>query len=378
MAGLEEPETEHVRKVARTKKPLPKRIAGKLLRLLASRPQGRPKLKPGDPGRILLIRYDRLGDMIITTPLIEILHNIAPQAEIDVLASWRNASLIEHDPRIHQVLRWDGSPFKRIRTLLDCRKRRYDLTLQLILWRTTLPGLLAGRLTPHGRVVSRDDPNNRDLFDHTYKVNSTTHYAEQVYGFLGAAFDFDDEVPSMPAYSIHTPEKIQKRASKRLIDAGLSPEGYIMINLSAGEKRRELTNEQNIVLVQELLKIAEERSLKIVFTGGPNEYARAESLVKRLHSERLHLFFSSLPEVAVAISKARLVITPDTGTNHLASALGRPTVVFFLGDGRPVGWGPRGVPHRIVQASFGNDTSSIEIEELINATKALLEEVGIS
>ena len=103
------------------KKPLPKRIAGAILRLLASRPQGRPKLKPDDIRRILLIRYDRLGDMVITTPLIESLSRIAPQAEIDVLASWRNAALIEGDPRIHQVFRWDGSPLKRLRMSLPDR-----------------------------------------------------------------------------------------------------------------------------------------------------------------------------------------------------------------------------------------------------------------
>ena len=248
--------------MAQKKKPLPKRIVGRLLRLIASRPQGRPKLKVEEPKRILLMRYDRLGDMVITTPLIETLHTIAPQAQIDVLASWRNAELIEHDPRIHQVYRWDGSLIKRIRTLLICRKQNYDITFQLLLWRTTLPGLLAGLLTPHGRVVSRDDSNNRELFDHTYNVISTIHYSEQVYGFLSAGFEIQDELPPMPSYSLSVPPHITTTSVEQLHSLGLRAGRYLLLNLSAGETRRELSTQQNVQLIQGIMESLEQSSLK--------------------------------------------------------------------------------------------------------------------
>ncbi|MCB0711862.1 MAG: glycosyltransferase family 9 protein [Ignavibacteriae bacterium] len=356
------------------KKPLPKRIAGAILRTFAARPQGKPKLKPEELQRVLLIRYDRLGDMVITTPLIETLSKLAPQAEIDLLGSWRNIGLIENDPRIHQVLRWDGSPLKRLQTLIDCRRRGYDLTFQLLLWRTTLPGLLAGLLTPKGRVVSRDDANNRMLFEHTYKVNSTTHYAEQVYGFLGAALDLPYGVPPMPDYSLYRSPEVEDRVDAKRVALRLPTGSYIVLNISAGEREREMNRNQLLTLLRGLIPIAQESALKIVITGGPDRKALGEELAEQMGAETVVSFFSSIPEAIPLIAHARLIITPDTGTNHLASAVRTPTVVYFLRNGRPVGWGPRGVPHRIVQATEGNDAGGVSIEEVLSATCSLLDE----
>ena len=115
--------------------------------------------------------------------------------------------------------------------------------------------------------------------------------------------------------------------------------------------------------------------LKILITGSPKDHIRAQEIRAALSSPNVHLFFHSLLEVIPVIERAALIITPDTGTNHLASAVQTPTVVFFLGDGRPNGWGSRGVPHRTVQAKQGKDTSTIEVAELINATKELIGEI---
>ena len=361
----------------RKKKPLPKRIAGAILRMVAARPQGRPKLRPDQLKRVLLIRYDRLGDMVITTPLIDALRRLAPQAEIDVLASWRNAALIEKDPRIHAVYRWDGSPIRRLRTLIACRQRKYDVTFQLILWRTTLPGLLAGMLTPQGRVVSRDDSNNRTIFDHTYKVNSATHYSEQVYGFLEAGLDIHEGVPEMPPYSLHIHKDQEQATRETLQKSGLETASFILLNISAGEKERELTHEQNVHLVRELLRTGTSRGLKVVITGSPGDRERAQHISEAISSKDLSLFFGTLPEVLVAIREACCIITPDTGTNHLASALQTPTVAFFTRDGRPVGWGPRVTPHRIVQAAEGNNATAIDVNQIVTATEDILREVSV-
>ena len=360
----------------RKKKPPLKRLAGRLLRLLAARPQGRQKLRPDQVQRILLIRYDRLGDMVITTPLIESLHSIAPHAEIDILASWRNSALIANDPRVHSIYRWGGSPVKRLQTLLACRKRRYDLTFQLILWRTTLPGLLAGLLTPHGRVVSRDDPNNRVIFDHTYKVDSTTHYCEQVYGFLEAGLDTGGNAPTMPPYSLYIEPDAEKKGEAKLQELAQSPGSYVLLNISAGERERELSQPQLIELVSGLQPTLARHHLHLIISGGPADQDQAARIIEAVNSDNISLYFGSLQEALVAIRDARCIITPDTGTNHLASALQTPTVVFFTGNGRPVGWGPRVAHHRVVMATEGNDASALNVRDIVDATAALLHEIS--
>lgn len=364
----------------RKRKPLPKRIVAWLLRLLAARPQGSPRLRPEELRRVLLMRYDKIGDMVITTPLIEALHRIAPQTRIDVLASRANAGLIRDDPRIHHVHLWEKSLFKRIRTILDCRRERYDLTFQLVLWRTTLPGLLAGLLTPHGRIVSRDSAANRELFDYTVVVDASRRYSTQVFAFLAAAVDTGDTPPEMPPYALHIPAPVADEVAGRLRGLGLKKNGFILLNVSAGEPSRELPDAMNVELIGRLRRIGAAHGLGIAAIAAPDDDNRVRSIVREANRHRspeavndvVPLTFESLIAAAACIGYARLIVTPDTGTNHIASAMGRPTVALFTAHGRPGGWGPYGVPYRIVQATEGADASAIRIEEIVEAVEELM------
>lgn len=388
------------------KKPLPKRIAAALLRLIAARPQGQPKLKPEMLSRILLVRYDKIGDMVITTPLIQALHRVAPQARIDVLASRANAPLIEKDPRIHRIHLWEKSLLKRIRVIRECRRQRYDLTLQLVLWRTTLPGLLAGLLTPAGRVVSRDSANNRDLFNHTVPIDASQHYARQVFNFFAGSLDLEgvgaDATDSaaaptvhtvapaapqgMPPYSLYIPPEAERRALERLRAEGLERNGYILLNISAGEPARELPDDRSVELIERLRETGASHGLRVAVTGAPNDAERVREIVRSANAGRtpgknthgnepvVPLLFNALTAAAACIREARLIVTPDTGTNHIASAVGTPTVALFTKNGRPIGWGPFGVPHRIVQATEGKDAAALRTDDIVAAVAALLAE----
>lgn len=366
------------------KKPLPKRIAAALLRLLAARPQGKPKLKPEELHRVLLIRYDKIGDMVITTPLIDALHKVAPQARIDVLASRANAGLIKDDPRINRIHLWEQSALGRLRIIRQCRRERYDLTLQLLLWRTTLPGLLAGLLTPHGRTVSKDAPNNRELFDHTIRIDASRHYARQVFDFFAGSLDLGDVPPTaMPSYSLFIPPKAEEEVREKLEAEGIADKGFILLNISAGEPARELPDDRSVELVGKLREVGVRYGLRVAVIGAPNDAERVKDIVRKANAHKstaeiaetgrvVPLLFNSLTAAAACIRKARLIVTPDTGTNHIASAMGTPTVALFLKDGRPIGWGPLGVPHKIVQATAGKNASALSIEEIVAAVVEVL------
>ena len=59
-------------------------------------------LNPNNVQSILLLRYDRLGDMVVTLPLIEYLKQQLPHCSIDIAASPRNIELLEEDDRINR------------------------------------------------------------------------------------------------------------------------------------------------------------------------------------------------------------------------------------------------------------------------------------
>ena len=77
--------------------------------------------------RILVIRLDRLGDLILSTPVFRILRNSFPKAVIHALVTEANADLIGGDPNLNAVLTYKG--FNPARAAL---RDRYDLVIDLI------------------------------------------------------------------------------------------------------------------------------------------------------------------------------------------------------------------------------------------------------
>jgi heptosyltransferase-3 len=62
---------------------------------------------PGDPSRILVISLRRIGDLLLTTPLIRSLRRAWPNAEIDVLVFANTAGIVEGNPDINRAIASD-------------------------------------------------------------------------------------------------------------------------------------------------------------------------------------------------------------------------------------------------------------------------------
>jgi ADP-heptose:LPS heptosyltransferase len=345
-----------------------RRVLLRLLGFVAGRRQGLPKLKPSELRRVLLVRYDRLGDMVITTPLLSALKQIAPQAEIDILASEANASLVRDDPRVGRIFVWGGSLRQRLEVIHQCRRQRYDAVFQLILARTTLPSILSGLLAPHGRVIGKSAPYHELLMNHSAALGDE-HFSERTLSLLPVGVDLDGiSLPEFP-YSLTITDEERDRAGKRLAEAGLHPHEFILLNISAGSTQRELSDRQNVMLASRLAALGHD----VLISASPDACERADRIAKQAGSRVASLQFASLREAIAAMGESLLVVTPDTGVVHMAAAVGAPIVAMFSCTGHPTGWSPRGVSFRVVQASHGETLREIEIEEVVAAAGELLE-----
>jgi heptosyltransferase-2 len=74
---------------------------------------------------ILFLRYDRIGDMVLSTAALKALKRAYPQAKITVLASERNHEILTHNPHVDEILIYQGILWF-IKTM---RSRRYDLVI---------------------------------------------------------------------------------------------------------------------------------------------------------------------------------------------------------------------------------------------------------
>ena len=57
--------------------------------------------------KLLFVRIDRIGDMVLSTPAIKALKSTYPQVEVTVLASPSNKDILKHNPHVDRVMEYD-------------------------------------------------------------------------------------------------------------------------------------------------------------------------------------------------------------------------------------------------------------------------------
>ena len=75
-----------------------------LASLAASRARGAPLPARDLTTRILIVKLDRVGDMVNTAPVFDFLHAHYPQAQLDIVGHPAVLALLDEDPRIAQRL----------------------------------------------------------------------------------------------------------------------------------------------------------------------------------------------------------------------------------------------------------------------------------
>jgi ADP-heptose:LPS heptosyltransferase len=90
---------------------------------------------------------------------------------------------------------------------------------------------------------------------------------------------------------------------------------------------------------------------ELVILGGPAERNLADFLMAGLDGQAIHAAGCfSVAESAALLSRCRLLVGLDTGTTHLAAAVGVPCIVIQSANSFPGQWDPLGENHSIVRA----------------------------
>jgi ADP-heptose:LPS heptosyltransferase len=354
------------------------RIFFALGRAVARPPRTRPD--PAALRRVLIVRHDRLGDWVVTSPVMALLTEIAPNAEIDVLASPANAALARADERVSRVIvndhRWAGW----LRALRRLRGRRYDLIISPIYYRHLREGfvaLLAARR--HTFTLSVYRPRRyQGMFSATVRIpRARTHMAERLlytvqHGLLGHARGAGESARRWPM-RLFVDASAEAHASSFLSRADVGE--FVAVNLSAAEPHREWPPSSAIAALREIL--VEHPELAFVITPPPGKEGVADEVVRRLADRRVVKApaTSQLLDLVALLRRARLTITPDTANVHLAAAVGVPVLVLTSAASTdPALWSPYGVPHRSVSAGR-HPVSAIPASAIAEAFRSLWAEL---
>ncbi len=288
-------------------------------------------MKP--PASILVVVTRRVGDVLLTTPLIRTLKRAWPDTAIDALVFAGTAGVLDANPDIRRVLTIAERPHWREHlALLAAIARRYDVALSVVPSdRPTLYAWLAGRWRA-GLVV--DAPKHRwktRLLQRWAPFDNRNTHTVLMHLALAGILDI---APSYDVVAAWRDSDCTELA--RQLPFALS-EPYAVLHTFPKFNYKMWRDLAWIEVAQWL----QARGMHVVLSGGGDaeELAYVGAIARRIPGAVDLAGKLTLSHVACLLGHAGAYVGPDTAVTHMAAALGIPVVALY-GPTDPVKWGP--------------------------------------
>jgi len=330
---------------------------------------------------ILILRYDRIGDMIVTTPIFKGLKDAHPHLRIGVFASKANAEIIQNNHNVDTVYILSASWWQTWKEIKRAQKEQYDVVLNLVFNRTTSGGVLANLIAPDGIKVGQGDMKYKFYFNILLKLTrQSNHMVETLASIIKMMFNVHIN-PDQLTYDIVIDSKTRKTVQAYWTKHNLQPRlisenkgiPYIVFNLSANDSVRRISTEQAL-LIGEFLSL--DTSFQTLLLHAPKDLIMLKTKQRLIEKTRCLPFpeqgTASLLEIAAIIKGAAAVITPDTSIIHFASAAQTPIIGFYTSMQDVHEWLPFHVKHKIVLSDKNQATSSIPFQDMLKALQEFI------
>jgi lipopolysaccharide heptosyltransferase I len=322
--------------------------------------------------RILLIKPSAVGDVIHTIPVLAKLRARYPRARIDWLLTPAIADLIQHHPALTSVVSFARRDYSRLwrswsavgelaNLVKKLRRAEYDLVVDLhgqfrsaLLTLVTRAGTRIGfdrpqaesrrkaRLLPpaayqHGWTGAREGA--WVAYTHRIAIPTLDVHAVERYLWLSGLLGLPEGPPD---FRFPVPAAAKDRVRRLLRKTG----GRAPVVLVPGTawETKQWRLEGFAAVAKHLIATGRQ----VVLAGVASEQARCTA-VARACSEAVNLAGqTTLSELAALLQRASLCVTNDSGSMHLAAALGRPVVSVF-GPTDPLWVGPYGQAQAVVR-----------------------------
>jgi heptosyltransferase-3 len=352
-------------------------IAGKLVlarlaAMLLWRPgrRRRAQTRLTAPRKILLVRIDeRVGEALLTTPLLTALRRLPGPPEVHVLVHPRVERVLRGHPGVDRLIPFGsrdrnlGPLSPRLRAL---RAERYDVVVNAANWEAPSvgPAIVSRLAAPGGAVVGPDVAGVRALFDVAVAPLPDTRSEARQRLFLLSAMGLPADEAPLSFRPVAKDEVVQAAL------ASCAGRPLAVVNPGGRLGWRRVGPEVFAAAARELL----EGGLVPLVTFGPGEEGLARAVVDAAPGAVMAPP-TTIDQLAALMSQARLTICNNTGPMHLSVAVGTPTVGLFVHMDM-ARWGHGGGEHRMV------DLTSAPAQErpavAAAATRALVAQLDLS
>lgn len=294
------------------------------------------------PRRILVIRLDLIGDLVMSLTLIRVLKRTYPNAEIDLLAVPASAAVVAADPDLANIITYDPNIWRRPKALFKWNNWRaafalrqhlkachYDLAISVFGEWAAIMAVISGatrRLSfaqegYPGFMTDSVSGRHWKPQDHLHEVD----YCLALARAAGATTTEEDRVPTLTV----VPQALQE-IEQLLQQSGIAADKPLIachVSSNNGQSKR-----WPIPYWAALLdKLMLEGVATVVLTGAPNDLSLIERIIQRMKQQQQPLNLAgktNLTQLAALLARADLMLTGDSGPMHIATAVGTPVIAI--------------------------------------------------
>ncbi len=350
-------------------------------------------LKVGDTPRILVLRQDRIGDVLISTPIVRALRKRFPNARIDALLSDNNiAARRAYDPYVDNVLHYKKTVVGIVALRSHMRANAYDIVVDMTDNASSTSSMFV--TMSNANYAIGIDKENRGVYTHVVPrvPRDAMHIVDRIVRLLWPfgidpasvdkhmSYDISDEERTAAMLTLGMKPSVAAEPL-RINSSTLEPLGpatpariRVGVNISGSTLSRRM-EASTITAFIGLVQAKHPRVDFFIFTT-PDllEVQRAVCSSTGAHAVPAS---PSFHDYACALSCMHALVTPDTAAVHLAAAWQMPSVVLYHPEIPAVHpWYPYD-SYSIACVTETTSVANISADEISAGIQTMLRETGL-
>ena len=278
--------------------------------------------------KILIIHTAFIGDIVLSTPLIQKLKDLYPKSEIDYLTLPTNQSVLYNNPNLNEIILYDKKGKDKgikgfLKVLKILKQKKYDYA---VIPHRFIKSILLAKLAKIPDIVGFDVATGSSLLDKKVHYDMKKHEVERLLNLVGY------EGKKIPVRIYPAKENFVKIEKMLTISGYTGKKEQKLILVAPGSQRPEKMwpIEKYREVIQKLKK---NENYFIGITGSKSE----KELPLNFEKDKNVIDFRgeiSLVEFGALISKADVVVGNDSSPIHIASGFEKPFVIGIFGPGK--------------------------------------------
>jgi len=319
--------------------------------------------------RVLFLRHDRVGDMIVSTGVMRGIARSHDTIALDVLASPSNAVVLEGADYVGDVVVFDKRRLASyLPTALRLRRAKYDAVIDCMVTAPSVTTLLLVLASGARYRIGISGRGNDAAFNVTVpgRTEPDVHMVDRL-AALARAFDVElSRSAREPVLSISDDER--ERAEREWQRPAGAPR--VLVNVSAGSSERRWPDHNYGAVIRHIRERRPHAVVRII--ASPSDAERAREIARAGGGRFVET--PHLRDAVALVGTADFVFTPDTSIAHAASALKRPAVAIYA-RGKKSDWALYGTRGRSIEHTEP-DLKSLPIEPVLEAVDQVLRGSG--